>query len=114
MTLSSLAASECRVAVWWADEGLIPGLVTYLGQLIAWTRDCSAGSVWMQGLLSAMAAKVRAKQRHLASTAPSLLQFTSTRTAADKALKDAETATEAALQVIAGMPLLSTFGSADA
>ncbi|DBA77759.1 TPA: hypothetical protein ACH3X2_008449 [Trebouxia sp. C0005] len=49
-----------------------------------------------------MAAKVRAKQRHLASTAPSLLQFTSTRTAADKALKDAETATEAALQVIAG------------
>ncbi|KAL0039142.1 hypothetical protein WJX77_009062 [Trebouxia sp. C0004] len=55
-----------------------------------------------QGLLSAMAAKVRAKQRHLASTAPSLLQFTSTRTAADKALKDAETATEAALQVIAG------------
>ena len=61
-----------------------------------------------------MAAKVRAKQRHLASTAPSLLQFTSTRTAADKALKDAETATEAALQVIAGMPLLSTLGSADA
>ncbi|KAA6428773.1 MAG: hypothetical protein FRX49_01648 [Trebouxia sp. A1-2] len=56
----------------------------------------------VKGLLSAMAAKVRAKQRHLASTAPSLLQFTSTRTAADKALKDAETATEAALQVIAG------------
>ena len=54
-----------------------------------------------------MAAKVRAKQRHLASTAPSLLQFTSTRTAADKALKDAETATEAALQVIAGVPLPS-------
>jgi hypothetical protein len=70
----------------------------------------------MQGLLSAMAAKVRAKQRHLASTAPSLLQFTSTRTAADKALKDAETATEAALQVIAGvpLPLLSTLASGDA
>ena len=59
----------------------------------------------VQGLLSAMAAKVRAKQRHLASTAPSLLQFTSTRSAADKALKDAETATEAALQVIAGVSL---------
>lgn len=57
----------------------------------------------LQGLLSAMAAKVRSKQRHLASTGPSLLQFTSTRTAADKALKDAETACEAALQTIAGM-----------
>lgn len=51
-----------------------------------------------------MAAKVRSKQRHLASSGPSLLQFTSTRTAADKALKDAETACEAALQVIAGLP----------
>lgn len=49
-----------------------------------------------------MAAKVRAKQRQLASSGPSLLQFTSTRTAADKALKDAETACEAALQVLAG------------
>ena len=56
----------------------------------------------LQGLLSAMAAKVRSKQRHLASSGPSLLQFTSTRTAADKALQDAETACEAALQVIAG------------
>ena len=53
-----------------------------------------------------MAAKVRSKQRHLASTGPSLLQFTSTRTAADKALKDAETACEAALQTIAGMLLV--------
>ena len=58
----------------------------------------------LQGLLSAMAAKVRAKQRQLASTAPSLLQFTSTRTQLDKALKDAETAAEAALQVIEGLP----------
>lgn len=49
-----------------------------------------------------MAAKVRAKQRHLASTAPSLLQFTSTRTATEKALKDAATAVEAALQAVAG------------
>ncbi|KAL3162328.1 hypothetical protein ABBQ32_010012 [Trebouxia sp. C0010 RCD-2024] len=55
-----------------------------------------------QGLVCAMAAKVRAKQRQLASSGPSLLQFTSTRTAADKALKDAETACEAALQVLAG------------
>ena len=53
-----------------------------------------------------MAAKVRSKQRHLASTGPSLLQFTSTRTAADKALKEAETACEAALQVSAGALLL--------
>ena len=60
----------------------------------------------LQGLLSAMAAKVRSKQRHLASTGPSLLQFTSTRTAADKALKNAETACEAALQTIAGTLLL--------
>lgn len=60
----------------------------------------------MQGLVSAMAAKVRSKQRQLASSGPSLLQFTSTRTAADKALKDAETACEAALQVIAGTLLV--------
>lgn len=59
--------------------------------------------ICMQGLLTAMAAKVRSKQRHLASTAPSLLQFTSTRTATDKALKDAEIAVEAALQAIAGI-----------
>lgn len=50
-----------------------------------------------------MAAKVRSKQRHLASTAPSLLQFNSTRTATEKALKDAETAVEAALQAIGGV-----------
>ena len=59
--------------------------------------------MWLQGLLGAMAAKVRSKQCQLASTAPSLLQFTSTRTAADKALKDAETAVEAALQSIEGV-----------
>ncbi|KAL0047176.1 hypothetical protein WJX82_008696 [Trebouxia sp. C0006] len=74
------------------DAAITPALL----QLVSHIRSGA------QGLLSAMAAKVRAKQRHLASTAPSLLQFTSTRTAADKALKDAETATEAALQVIAG------------
>lgn len=55
-----------------------------------------------QGLLTAMAAKVRSKQRHLASTAPSLLQFASTRSATEKALKDAEMAVVAALQAIAG------------
>lgn len=49
-----------------------------------------------------MAAKVRSKQRHLASSAPSLLQFASTRTATERALQDAETAVVAALQAIAG------------